>query len=296
MKKIFTLQSLGGLALFLLFAITGSAQPAGTVYSTTLYRMNAGGTSVPSIDTSKVAWGNDHPDIPSGYVDTAIAGNKTYTVYDTILFDASVPLSVPVKVFKSERSLSEFRDATQLEWKFPVKATTLVEVRLYFAEIWFNQPGSRVFDVWIEGEKKLSNYDILSEVPKFTGTTKTYVTEVGDDDTLNIVFAKNIGQPKVNGIEIIEVTPTVQSVFGKKTQNTIAAFPNPCKDVVTLKMDNFNLRDIQLFDSYGKQIESPRTELSGYDLRVDLSSQPSGVYMLKVTNDKASETLRLIKQ
>jgi hypothetical protein len=296
MKKIFTLQFLGGLALFLLLAIAGSAQPDGTVYSTTLYRLNAGGTSVPSIDTSAVAWGNDHPDIPSNFVDTAIAGNKTFTVYDTILFDASVPLSVPVKVFKSERSLSEFKGATDLEWKFPVKATTLVEVRLYFAEIWFNDPGSRVFDLWIEGEKKLSNFDILSEVPKFTGTAKTYVTEVGDDDTLNIVFAKNIGQPKVNAIEIIEVTPVVQNVFGKKTQNTIAAFPNPCKDIVNLKMNNSTLRDVQLFDGYGKLIEGPRTELSGNDLRVDLSSQPSGVYMLKVTNDRSTETLRLIKQ
>ncbi len=296
MKKILTLQSLGGLAFFLLFAIAGSAQPDGTVYSTTLYRINAGGTVVPSIDTATVAWGNDHPDVPSVYVDTAIAGNKTYTVFDTILFDASVPLSVPVKVFKSERSLSEFKDAIDLEWKFPVKATTLVEVRLYFAEIWFNEPGSRVFDIWVEGEKKLSNYDILSEVSKFTGTAKTYVAEVGADDTLNIVFAKNIGQPKVNGIEIIEVTPTVQSVFGKKTQNNIAAFPNPCKDIVILKMDNSNLRDVQLFDGYGKHIESPTTELSGNDLRVDLSSQPSGMYMLKVTNDKATETLRLIKQ
>ncbi|WP_028978984.1 malectin domain-containing carbohydrate-binding protein [Sporocytophaga myxococcoides] len=296
MKKIFTLQFIGGLALFFLFAINASAQPSGTVYSTTLYRVNPGGTTVSSIDTSKVAWGNDHPDAPSLYVDTAIAGNRTYTVYDTILFDASVPVSVPVKVFKSERSLSEFKGGTELEWKFPVKATSLVEVRLYFAELYFNEPGVRVFDIWVEGEKVLSNFDIFSEVGKFTGVAKTFVAEVGDDDTLNIVFAKNVGQPKINGIEIIEVTPTVQSVFGKRTQNTIAAFPNPCKDVVTLKLDNSAVRDLQLFDSYGKQIDNPKAEFSGNDLRVDLSSQPSGVYMLKVTNDKASETLRLIKQ
>lgn len=296
MKKIFTLQFLGGLALFLLFAMNAFAQPSGTLYSTTLYRVNAGGTTVTSIDTSKVAWGNDHPDAPSIYVDTAIAGNRTYTVFDTILFDASVPASVPVKVFKSERSLSEFKGGTELEWKFPVKATTLVEVRLYFAELYFNEPGVRVFDIWLEGEKKLSNFDIFNEVGKFTGVAKTYVVEVSDDDTLNIVFAKNVGQPKVNGIEIIEVTPTVQSVFGKRTQNTIAAFPNPCKDVVTLKIDNSTVRDLQLFDSYGKLIDNPRAEFSGNDLRVDLSTQPSGVYMLKVTNDKATETLRLIKQ
>jgi hypothetical protein len=295
MKKVFTLQLLGGLALFLLFTIKASAQPSGTQYSTILYRLNAGGTSYPSIDTSALAWDNDHLIEPSVYIDTNIVGNRTFTVYDTIIFDASVPVSVPVKVFKSERSLSEFKESNELHWKFPVQASTLVEVRLYFAEIYYDEPGLRVFDVWVEDDKKISNFDIYSEVGKFTGTAKTYVVEVGDDNTLDIVLTKVVGQPKLNGIEIIEITPTVQSIFGKKARTTLAAFPNPCKDFVTLKMDNGFVKDIQLFDSYGKQVENPNAEVSGNDLRLDLSSQPSGVYMLKVTNDKATETLRLIK-
>jgi hypothetical protein len=90
-----------------------------------------------------------------------------------------------------------------MQWDFPVDSGATYEVRLYFAEIYHTQDGQRVFDVTVENQVVLDNYDIHADVGHDTGVTKTF--QVTPDSTLDVDFGHVTENPKVAGIEIVKV-------------------------------------------------------------------------------------------
>ena len=56
-----------------------------------------------------------------------------------------------------------------------------IEVRLYFAEICFTSPGARSFDVSVEGNLVLNDYDIVADVGAFAGVMKSFVVSADAD-------------------------------------------------------------------------------------------------------------------
>ena len=113
-------------------------------------------------------------------------------------------------IYKSERN-----SASELRYSFPTGHGTF-KVRLHFAEIFHRNSsdiGKRVFNVSIEGQNVLTNFDVQKEVGLFNATVKEFVVTVDDDKiqgsslmvadhTLDIVFSSVIGGPKVSAIEI----------------------------------------------------------------------------------------------
>jgi predicted esterase len=75
-------------------------------------------------------------------------------------------------------------------------------IRLHFTELFWNQPGQRIFNVTIEGMPVLTNFDILSTVPKFAALQRDFQTTV-NDGILNINFTAVKDNAKITGIEII---------------------------------------------------------------------------------------------
>lgn len=82
-------------------------------------------------------------------------------------------------------------------------------VNLHFAEIWWGAPdggvdgpGNRVFDVSIEGDVRLMDFDINREVGTTTAIVQTFMVEVRDG-RLNIDFSANIDRPKISALEVI---------------------------------------------------------------------------------------------
>jgi hypothetical protein len=90
-----------------------------------------------------------------------------------------------------------------MQWSFPVTPGDY-EVRIYFAEIWFTTPGMRIFDVSIEGNLVLNDYDIVADVGAFKGVVKSFV--VTADTSLDIVFGHVVENPKLSAIEIMPVS------------------------------------------------------------------------------------------
>lgn len=93
------------------------------------------------------------------------------------------------------------------------------EVILHFAEIYLgatggsgnSDPGQRVFDVYIENELVLDNYDILAGVGSETVDIKTFTTNV-EDGELNLVLDGDpanggVNRPKIAAIEIYGADP-----------------------------------------------------------------------------------------
>ena len=95
--------------------------------------------------------------------------------------------------------------APELAYAIPVD-NSHYEVTLHFAEIWSGAfaVGARVFDVAIEGATVLDDFDIYAEAGANTALTKTFHVEVSDG-TLNILFSREVQNPKIAGIEVLGV-------------------------------------------------------------------------------------------
>lgn len=107
-------------------------------------------------------------------------------------------------------------------YEIPVGVSAEYDIRLHFAELFFGVggqaggPGSRVFDVSIEGNTVLSNFDILSEVSPATALAKEFNNVLINDGFASIAFTGVAQSAKVNGIEILDNT-----TFGESTNADI---------------------------------------------------------------------------
>ncbi|MFV2066909.1 MAG: malectin domain-containing carbohydrate-binding protein, partial [Pirellulales bacterium] len=135
--------------------------------------------------------------------DNAASPSETFAVTTEINLDhPSIPAGTPQEIFQTERFGTVL--AQGLQWNLPVPPGDY-EVRLYFAEIYdgATAPGNRVFDVRIEGQLLLNNYDVLADVGPLTGVVKSFV--VASDDNLDIDLIPMVENPSIKAIEILQV-------------------------------------------------------------------------------------------
>ncbi len=79
------------------------------------------------------------------------------------------------------------------------------KVRLHFAEIYFTQPGQRVFNVSINGTPVLQNFDIVQDAggPN-KADIKEFDTQADGSGQITIAFTQGPqNYPKISGIEIV---------------------------------------------------------------------------------------------
>lgn len=163
-----------------------------------LYRVNAGGGQV----AGEPAWTTD-----SGLHNGGQSGSNMYSNSNSInTSHISLPQGTPESIFKSERY--DPSNGQEMQWDFAVDPGAY-EVRLYFAEIYSGAQGvgKRVFDVSIEGNLVLDNYDIYADVGGYTGVMKSFVVQA--DGNIDIDFDHVTQNPAIKGIEIVSAaTPT----------------------------------------------------------------------------------------
>jgi len=78
-------------------------------------------------------------------------------------------------------------------------------VTLKFAEIYWSNPGQRVFNVAINSATVLQNFDILAQTPQFTALDKVFNINV-TNGSINIDFSTVTDNAKISSIEIIPQT------------------------------------------------------------------------------------------
>ena len=90
-----------------------------------------------------------------------------------------------------------------MQWNFPVASGTHLEVRLYFINQYGGTSGvgQRVFNVAIDGNTVLNNYDIVADVGDRVGTMKSF--NITSDGNVNIDFSHLTENTLINGIEIV---------------------------------------------------------------------------------------------
>jgi hypothetical protein len=170
---------------------------AGGSGSPVLYRVNAGGAAVVSLDGGP-DWAADSSTTPSPFHNT---GGSVASYTGTIGRAATVPASTPQAIFSTERW--DGPAVPEMSWDFPTPVGMPLEVRLYFANncTCTDSPGERTFRVDIDGQTQLPTYDIVAEVGHRVGTMKSFA--VTSDGNVDIDFGHLVENPLINGIEIV---------------------------------------------------------------------------------------------
>jgi len=147
------------------------------------YRINVGGNTY--VDTLGNTWGQDE------FYNTG----KTYSVGSDIAGTTDDP------IYQTERW--DEGDLPELIYSLPI-ANGSYHVRLHFAEIFSGAAttGGRVFNVLLEGQTSLSNYDIFSAAGFETAIVETLPATV-TDGVLDIELVHVVENPKLSGIEVI---------------------------------------------------------------------------------------------
>jgi hypothetical protein len=144
--------------------------------TTTVAMVNAGGSAY--TDPSGNTWSGDYGFSGGGTAQTSanIAGTNSAALYQTCRWGG-------------------------FTYSFPVSNGNY-NVTLKFAEIYFTTPGSRVFNVSINGTPVLTNFDIVAQAGAFTALDKTFPVAVSNGQ-IAIQFSRGpADQPLVSGISI----------------------------------------------------------------------------------------------
>lgn len=109
-------------------------------------------------------------------------------------------------LYQSHTSGTSFGFASSFAYEIPVTPGCYT-VTLHFAETFFLEEGERVFDVTIEGEQALTEFDVLDLVAPNTAFTQAFT--VASDGTLRIAFAPAtlMHEPFISGIEVVPALP-----------------------------------------------------------------------------------------
>ena len=220
----------------------------------TLYRVNAGGSELITLDYPNPNWDIDgNGGYASIYRNTG--SNLSGTSYDFL--DPSVPAYVPTGVWDQERW--DAGGDPNMIWSFPAPKAGAYEVHLFFMNNSNNtdQVGERVFDVSLEGSTWLEDYDIIADVGHKTGVMKSTQVQVVDG-VLNIEFGREVENPIISAIEILG--PPQNDFTGE-----LAVTPQPMHFFSTEVGTTSANQDITLTNVGGDPIQVSAMSIGGTD-------------------------------
>lgn len=164
-----------------------------------LYRVNAAGSTIPSIDGG-MDWLGDGVPPASAY---RTQDNNAAT-YDTVgALHSSVPSSTPREIFSAERWDPE--GGNEMAWAFPVTAGKNVQVRIYLSNRYdgTSQPGQRVFGIQVDGQSAFPSVDLSATPGHNTGYMLS--RNIVSDGVVDVRFVHLVENPLVNGLEIVDL-------------------------------------------------------------------------------------------
>ena len=159
-------------------------------------RVNCGGPATPAKD-GQADWS----------ADTGLFTGSTRTFKSpnpTVLRDATVPDGVPDDVVNTERFLNS--GSPEMNWSIPATAGDPHVVRLYLAELYDGNfsVGARQFDVEIEGQLVLDDYDVFVEAGGgYVARVESFLITPADA-SIDIKLISNVENAKINAIEVLD--------------------------------------------------------------------------------------------
>ncbi|WP_141212500.1 malectin domain-containing carbohydrate-binding protein [Halorubrum sp. Hd13] len=170
-----------------------------TTAGTALARANAGGSTLSATDD-----GPDWTGVTGVTADgplVSVSGTAdNYNDGDDVTPGDEVSSSTPSGVYDAERFGA-------MTWEFDVPSDSEVEVRLYLSNQFpgANTSGDRQYNVAVEGDQVLTEYDPVQDVGQANGTVKAFTTTEDGDGNVSVSFTEGaIEFPQVNAIEVVE--------------------------------------------------------------------------------------------
>ncbi|MBN1950448.1 MAG: endo-1,4-beta-xylanase [Bacteroidales bacterium] len=120
----------------------------------------------------------------------AVNNGNRYSTTNTITADADA------EIYQSERYYSF------LAYAIPVEEGRDYILTLKFAEIYFTTTGSRIFDVFVEGDKVLSDFDMVAVAGDRNIAIDTSFTITAADTLINLEMVASLDNAAIKGIEI----------------------------------------------------------------------------------------------
>ncbi|MCP9236425.1 malectin domain-containing carbohydrate-binding protein [Lewinella sp. JB7] len=155
---------------------------------------------------------------------------------------SNTSLNLPT-IYQSERTAG---NPYLLRYSLPLENGDYL-VRLHFAEIYWTTAGKRIFDVTLEGNRVIDNFDIAAEVGAASPVVKEYwISNTNGQFDLSMSAASSVGgvdQPKISALEIIG-----QGTTGPNSPPVAVAVANPASGSAPLSV---NLDGTSSYDSDG---------------------------------------------
>jgi hypothetical protein len=196
------------------------------------------------------------------------------------------------------------RVGTAFSYGIPTGSGTF-NVVLHFNETWFGYraaggAGSRKFNVFAEGVKRLSEFDIFASAGgAMRAVTRTIQVTV-TDGVLNLYFAKGLADnPIVSAVEILPAAGARLAGEPEPEAGAVRLYPNPATDKLSVKLP-FPAGQVQstgVSDGAGRVLLRDAHRQTGEDeLEIRVESLPAGFYLLQLRTDDGSRSIKFLKQ
>jgi hypothetical protein len=180
-----------------------------------------------------------------------------------------------------------------------VQGPTTLNLRIAFQ----NSLGSRIctsIPVVIAPSASWQNITIPVEASNFTflsggSTIEDVLTDVLVVRILSSTSPAWQGDTLVGTLEVDNITASTTLSTPELTRKEFSISPNPASSKLNVFLpNNFENANITVFDILGKKVYN-RT-VNGLTSKIDVSKWNSGVYLVRVSNDNATQTKRFVKQ
>ncbi len=178
-------------------------------------------------------------------------------------------------------------------------------VTLHFAETYFGSrvtggAGSRKFNVYVEGAKRLSDYDVFAKAGGALRAVKETVQVTVTDGILNLYFAKGTADnPLISAIEVTPAATAAREAAPEAGNAQVRLFPNPVQDrlFVTLPFPAARVQGTAVTDARGRVLLPDGHRISGENgLEIGTESLPRGLFLLRIHAGDQTQTLKFLKQ
>ncbi|MGV3558398.1 malectin domain-containing carbohydrate-binding protein [Larkinella arboricola] len=255
------------------------------------------------------AYESDEPEQPATSVYRINAGGEAYTTSDGKVFSADsyvnggdvyssfvgedIKNTVDDDLYKKERY-------GNFSYNLPV-ANGTYQVILHFAEVYARGAGQRKFNVDIEGERKLTEFDVFTKAGgDFSAIRETFTTTVRDG-MLNINFSRgSANNAKVSAIEVVGVGATTARLSSGMSAETaglqITSYPNPFNESFTIRVKGRGEGPLPvvIYDTYGRVVQQLADIQTEQVIHLGKGYVP-GLYILQVGEGVGARQYKLMK-
>ncbi|MCK9279690.1 MAG: family 16 glycosylhydrolase [Melioribacteraceae bacterium] len=176
------------------------------------------------------------------------------------------------------------------------------EVKLFFVESDSSGFTDRIFDVFINGKKVLSDFQIKNEVGYNKGLVKTFSEIYVNDNMLKVYFKSIKGYTILHGITIEQTSKTdLKDDLGKvlPTDIEMQLYPNPFNPTfnISYTLSKQTPVDITIFDSLGRkciEVFNGVKDAGIHKLEVDPKNFSSGVFFVTLQTPQNIITQKIV--